>query len=51
MNRNNFLKTILVAAMFAPIAISAQSDTTRVQCNGITKKNVTILADAIVDVL
>jgi len=40
MNRNNFLKTILVAAMFAPIAISAQSDATRIQCNGITKKNV-----------
>ncbi len=40
MNRNNFFKTMLVAAMFAPIAISAQSDTTRIQCNGITKKNV-----------
>ena len=41
MNTNNFLKTILVAAMFAPIAISAQSnDTTRVRCNGITTKNI-----------
>ena len=37
MNTGNFIKTILVAAMFAPIAISAQSD--RVQCTGITKKN------------
>lgn len=29
MNRNNFFKTILIATMFASIAISAQSDTTR----------------------
>ena len=39
MNKNSLLKTLLVVAMFAPMAISAQSkDTTRVQCTSITTK-------------